>query len=296
MNEFIQSTNTILNLLKYYKKPPEWISQYHKISTGEMCWDDLTFEQRTCKGWLLPYLLQIDAMFSKRWIYWVRTLSENKPLEEPIPKISFSHPDKAAIENIKKCLQRFCHLGVSLNDFLDWLLWGFAQSKDRANISGEVNEFWYRTFNLGLMIRTPYDYLGEIMAEQKSGYWSNPHAFFPTPHHVVELMTQITYSDQHDYREKEICDPCMGTGRMLLHASNYSLRLYGMDIDQSCCKATMVNGYIYAPWMVKPPTWDSPKITTTNMIKNPIIPLTISEQPVIKDKKIGFRLEQLELF
>jgi hypothetical protein len=47
-------------------------------------------------------------------------------------------------------------------------------------------------------------------------------------------------------------DPCLGTGRMLLHASNYSLRLYGQDINETCVKASLVNGYLYAPWMVKP--------------------------------------------
>jgi hypothetical protein len=39
---------------------------------------------------------------------------------------------------------------------------------------------------------------------------------------------------------------------MLLAASNHSYRLYGADIDPTVIKATLVNGYLYAPWLVKP--------------------------------------------
>ncbi|MBD1995249.1 SAM-dependent DNA methyltransferase [Leptolyngbya sp. FACHB-541] len=49
-----------------------------------------------------------------------------------------------------------------------------------------------------------------------------------------------------------MCDPCLGTGRLLLTASNYSLRLYGQDINDTVIKAALVNGYLYAPWLVKP--------------------------------------------
>src|SRR5207249_1007009 len=44
----------------------------------------------------------------------------------------------------------------------------------------------------------------------------------------------------------------------LLHASNHSFRLYGMDIDGMLCQATLVNGYLYSPWLVRPLTWLTP--------------------------------------
>jgi hypothetical protein len=48
---------------------------------------------------------------------------------------------------------------------------------------------------------------------------------------------------------------------MLLVASNYSYRLYGADIDGTVIKATLVNGYLYAPWLVKPfPFLDGPNL------------------------------------
>jgi len=39
---------------------------------------------------------------------------------------------------------------------------------------------------------------------------------------------------------------------MLLTASNYSLSLHGQDINETVIKATLINGYLYAPWLVKP--------------------------------------------
>ena len=39
---------------------------------------------------------------------------------------------------------------------------------------------------------------------------------------------------------------------MLLYASNYSLRLYGIDINADMCKMVMVNAWLYMPWVVAP--------------------------------------------
>jgi tRNA G10 N-methylase Trm11 len=64
-------------------------------------------------------------------------------------------------------------------------------------------------------------------------------------------MTRMLMEGE-DCRTKTVCDPAVGTGRFLLTASNYSLRLYGQDIDPTVCMATLVNGYLLAPWLVRP--------------------------------------------
>jgi hypothetical protein len=46
-------------------------------------------------------------------------------------------------------------------------------------------------------------------------------------------------------------DPCLGSGRMLLCASNYSLKLCGQDINLNITKVAKVNGYLYTPWLVE---------------------------------------------
>lgn len=220
-------------------------------------WDDLTFEERTYKGWLLPYLLEIDFMFHKRWDYWIRTLLAGKLLDESIPQIDFLSPHPEAMKNFRNCMENYiCH-SVRLPDFLEWLLWGFGEQNARVKISAEVNEHWYRTFNMGLLMQHPYDYFGDILADTKAGktYWSNPNAFYPTPHNLVKMMTAMTMGKQKskgkDSRMSSVLDPCVGTGRFLMEASNYSLNLYGADIDPVCVMACKVNGYFYVPWLVK---------------------------------------------
>jgi hypothetical protein len=139
--------------------------------------------------------------------------------------------------------------------FFKWLLWGFGEGEERPRICAEVNEYLYKTFNLDLLIRHPHDYLGDILAETKSGYWNNPNAFYPTPHCVCQAMAEMQLSDAaedaDDLKTKSVLDPCVGTGRMLMYASNYSLFLHGTDIDRMCVNACKINGYLYMPWLVK---------------------------------------------
>jgi N-6 DNA Methylase len=235
---------------------PEWLQQRIAILSGQAKWDDFTFAERTCKGWLLPLLWEIDSMFSGRWWYWTKTLESGKALEEPIPQIDFlDFPNTAAMNNLTKCLSAYNRYDFRLSDFLEWLLWGFGVQDERTRISDDANEYLYRTFNLGLLLKYPHDYLGQILTEEKAGYWNNPNAFYPTPHVVCSAMVQMQFADTirkgEDLKSKSVLDPCIGTGRMLMYASNYSLFLYGQDIDRTCCMACTVNGYLYMPWLVK---------------------------------------------
>lgn len=49
-----------------------------------------------------------------------------------------------------------------------------------------------------------------------------------------------------------VCDPALGSGRQLMHASNFSVRLYGMDIDALVVKICLINGAMFVPWMSFP--------------------------------------------
>ena len=82
-----------------------------------------------------------------------------------------------------------------------------------------------------------------------------------------------------------VCDPCVGFGRLLMAASNYSLHLYGMDIDYSILKVCKANMWMYVPWGIahrKIQELDSPKI-----IEDVTVPYTepISEViPEVQEK------------
>lgn len=99
------------------------------------------------------------------------------------------------------------------------------------------------------MIQAPYDYFGAFISERKAKGW-NSSAFFPTPHNVCECMVQMMFChEDRDTRTLTVNEPCIGSGRMLLHASNFSLRLYGQDIDPLVLACARINGALFAPWM-----------------------------------------------
>ncbi len=215
---------------------------------------------RTKSGWLRPYLLALDDMFSKRWNYWLRTLDEGKVLEERIPQIEWlGQGEKETRKNLQDCLDYVHHQrrDDTFSQFTDWLLYGFGDSAQREfpkKVDDNVNAHWYKTFNMGLMLKHPYDYLGEIAAElYGKGKW-NSTGYFPTPLDVCVMMAKMTMNGaREEMKTASVCDPCVGSGRMLMVASNSSLNLYGMDIDYNVLKVCKVNMWMYVPWAIHRP-------------------------------------------
>src|SRR5208282_5253323 len=139
-----------------------------------------------------------------------------------------------------------------------------------------TNEQLYRRVNLIPLLEKPHDYLGDYVAMGKANGW-NPTGFYPTPHPVVECMVRMLMHDGdvegRDPRVLSVCDPCVGSGRMLLHASNFSLNLWGQDIDPLAVAMCKINGAMYAPWLSFPlPT----SITDAN-VPGPPRPLPVPE-------------------
>lgn len=208
------------------------------------------------KGWLMWYrfLCETNPNISPRWTYWLETRAARKLLDGPIPQVTFddfgNRECQKLLENWLHTIDRLHSHWSPMDTLLDWLLWGFGLSKEPPQITPKLNEELYKEVNLGPLLLQPHDYLGEWIADQK-GKW-NPHAFFPTPHCVVEMMMRMVMDTDQDLRSAKVLEPALGSGRMLLHASNHSLRLWGMDIDPMMVKTSLVNGALYAPWMVRP--------------------------------------------
>lgn len=74
---------------------------------------------------------------------------------------------------------------------------------------------------------------------------------------VCDLIAAMVFegkgeNDERDPRLQLVQEPAVGTGRMLLSASNYSYRLFGQDIDQLVLDICLINGAFYAPWLTFP--------------------------------------------
>ena len=79
--------------------------------------------------------------------------------------------------------------------FVEWLLFGFgdpAVKEFPERIAPSVNAIWYQTFNLGLFLKHPHDYLGEYAAELYGNGKFNSTAYFPTPMNVSVMMVKMT--------------------------------------------------------------------------------------------------------
>lgn len=223
------------------------------------------------RGWLAFYVQAAhenpQIAFPDRWGYlhrvhqaWGPETGEADLDPGPIPRVVFGDThDGKVFRDLTKAVEiagstRYGGWGwSSFRVLLDWLSWGLGTGKTPPEVDDAVQEKLYRTVDLVGWLERPYDYLAAYICEMRGNGW-NPHAFYPTPHTVCEAMVAMQMHDaEGDNRRKTVCDPCCGTGRMLLHASNHSLYLFGQDIDAMMVQCTLINGAIYAPWIVAPP-------------------------------------------
>jgi len=242
--------------------------------------------KQTC-GWFLPYLLGMDAMPGighLRWTYWLAICERGELPPEPIPQVDFvchscqwhnPYPNQmpeTPDQHIKRILTPYVQKGYWYDDaflaFVKWFLWGCGIDdedieRDVDAIPEDVRDFWYTQFNLAYLLSCPIDWPAHILQggpswmQVKSARWAKATRFFSTPMSVCRMMADmsfLTYGGE-DCRAKTVLDPCVGTGSMLLIASNYSLRLYGQDIVADLVRCAQFNGFLWMPWLVfNPPS------------------------------------------
>jgi len=233
-------------------------------------------------GWLLPYLLLGDEVFGVGRLTWWSNgvfFSETGLPDGPIPQLHFrsardnhvrdglpqippgggpSLSPAGARKHIESLVSSMGGSWDAMLYLVHWLHWGLGLAREsdgppESPWAEEWGDMLYRDFQLGRLQAADADVLGDILAERHGGGW-NPHAFYPTPIGVCETMVQMTMvdlpGDARDVRLAAVCDPCVGTGRMLLAASNHSLNLHGMDIDRTMVETCAINLALFAPWGV----------------------------------------------
>ncbi len=224
---------------------------------------EFQFKTPLTHGFLLPYLFKLESSMWGRWDHWLRTLEGKKLLDERIPQIEWDHLASMSASTMgRKSLENALSSITTHGSWLSWgnwrnfeylldfMLFGFGH-KGTPNLPEPVEEGaaerLYQTLDLGPLLLFPSDYFGDILAQNAHGQHLG---FYPTPLNVCELMARMLCdgSDWRRTREETVCDPCVGTGRMLMAASNFSYRLFAQDINPIVIKATLVNLYLYAPW------------------------------------------------
>jgi hypothetical protein len=222
------------------------------------------------RGWLMYYraMCELHPDVPKRWDYWARTVQAGVLLDEPIPEVIFDEafvpkhggmsPELTMVDKWIELVHQKQGTWNSVSELMDWFLWGFGAADAPPKFSAELNEALYRQVNIGPLLLRPADYFGTWISAHKS---FNPHAFYPTPMHVVRFMNQMTFTkdakercneEGRDLRTFTVHDPCTGTGRFLLDAGNYSLNLSGIDIDPVNLAVAKVNAFLYVPWLARP--------------------------------------------
>lgn len=213
-------------------------------------------------GHLRPALLEFDRALWGRWDWWLDVLLLGLPGDAElaaIPQIEFaSVPHPAAQKMLMRCTEHLQAAGLhsweATRYLLEWIRHGLRGTEMSMRRLEKAERQVRRDFALGLLQLWPADYAGWMLCELGHGKRSG---FFPTPLSVTVLMAQMTYQGvEADLREQTVCDPAVGTGAMLLAASNYCLNLYGQDIDAVALCGCDVNIFLYAPWGAMPhPRW-----------------------------------------
>ena len=88
-------------------------------------------------------------------------------------------------------LHSFILVNINFAYFLQWLLFGFgdpSQLEEPKEPAAGASMRLYQYFDLAYLILFPWDYFGDLLAENRYGRES---AFYPTPHCVVDAMAQI---------------------------------------------------------------------------------------------------------
>jgi len=250
--------------------------------------DDDIRSTREKKGWLLPYLLKLDEMFFGRWGYWFNIIESDTIPKGPIPQIEIKpaeeYGEKLVQKNIKACLDRGAReLSYSLGLFVDWIMWGLGRGEEFPRVSTELDDYWYRTFNLGLFYKEPADHWGMIAMESMGK--SNSNGFFPTPASVVKMMTEMTFAGQSLEQQKRasMMDPCCGTGIMFLYASNHTLNIQGNDISPILVKMAKINAFIYIPWLAYRPN----SLTIFDKSVDNLQTIDLSAQHSVESDRLG---------
>lgn len=146
--------------------------------------------------------------------------------------------------------ERFAYgqsLHTAFADLLDWISLPFKmhidatsqqQALDTYRGHKKVNELVQLVNMIGELSEGFRDPLGELFMQAIS---SGHNGQYFTPEPICDMMATISVGKPTD--GQTVADCACGSGRMLLSAAklNRHLKLYGADLDITCCKMALLN-------------------------------------------------------
>lgn len=179
---------------------------------------------------------------SHRWQWYSSIMLLKEIPTEPLPQMDFvdDHDSRA-----KKLVMSLLNINTSLDDVLNYLLHVFGHPGFEEPPKTEIS------FPIEEALLLDRDLFGDVYSEVMGNGLRSGTGYFPTPQNICNMMIEMTMADCE--LTNTVNDPCVGSGRMLLSASNKSLFLSGNDVNPTCVKMTLVNGYFFAPWIALPP-------------------------------------------
>lgn len=217
----------------------------------------------TYKGWGLYHVILLQTSngpsIPQRWGYLLDTFAHGTLPAAAIPPIDFKNCHDPEVREGWNLVQKWVNIversgggWSALTNLLRWIGFSLGVHDQLPEMKESVHEQLYREVNFRPLLVHASDYWGTLITERFGG---GPNAFFPTPQVVCNMKAQMVFHDlvqSGDARGARTLDPCVGTGRMLLAASNYTLNLSGMDIDETVLLACRVNCALYVPSALVP--------------------------------------------
>jgi hypothetical protein len=199
---------------------------------------------------------------------------------EPWPQIAFvDDHDGRARKLLGRCLRPFTD--ASLDDLLKFLLHKFGHKDfEQLPVRKHHADHWEKAFDLDEALCLDRDLFGDYYSEVIGKGLRDGTGYFPTPQNISELISILVLAECK--LTDSVNDPCVGSARMLLSASNKSLFLSGMDINPTCIRMTLINGYLFAPQIaMSPPPEIRSKGRTHVIPRNTLLQLSAELQEVI---------------
>lgn len=210
-------------------------------------------------GWMFQDIHLLDTIYFGRWEHWRSQIEFDDDINTAwtdTPQIHFVDTiQTSGLAMLKICLYRInsdkAEISArTLEYLLNWILYGLGDRlvpelpTEPPGCEGASNRL-YQLFDPKFLMINPRDSFGDLLSQcslMESDLLSHEKAreWVENEGSPTELGTYL------------IDDKECATGRILLEMSNFYDSVCGMTKNLIYAKCSLINGYLFAPWIAKP--------------------------------------------